>query len=318
MARGGDDREPVETETLQLSTVSPGVAASSESPAIGSKARFGVKSLGIAYEALASLRGRSMRTWMTAVGIALGIAATVATVGLSSTSAAAIAERFDATEATEVTVSFSNTMRDAGYAPDAEDGDRVRGIEGVAAAGIMCASGEEVAAARTPEAYYERSFPVYGMEPGAMEAYGFAFAEGAAFDDGHVDRGDKVAIMDASAARDLGYTSLEGGPMVYLDGEGYALVGIYEAPEGEAKLTSAIVIPRPRARPRTGASRPRRCSSAPTWARPTRSRRRRRPRCSPRARRISRCPSPGTCRASARAWRTRCRPCCWGWRRCRW
>lgn len=238
MARDEGDREPVETETLQLSTVPP-----DEEPAIGSKPRFGVKSLGIAHEALASLRGRSMRTWMTAIGIALGIAATVATVGLSSTSAAAIAERFDATEATEVTVSFSNSMRDAGYAPSTEDGDRVRGIEGVAAAGIMCASGEEVAAARTPEGYYERGFPVYGMEPGAMAAYDFEFAEGAGFDDGHVARGDKVAILDASAARDLGYTSLEGGPMVYLDGEGYAVVGIFEAPEGEAKLTSAIVVP---------------------------------------------------------------------------
>jgi putative ABC transport system permease protein len=205
--------------------------------------RFGVRSMGIAYEAFQSLRGRSMRTWMTAIGIALGIAATVATVGLSSTSAAAIAERFDATEATQVTVSFSNNMRDAGFAPTLDSSERVRGINGVENAGIFCASAEERQASRTEHQDYLRDVPVFGMEPGAMEAFGFTFVQGAAFDEGHVARDDRVAVIDESAARDLGYASLEGGPMIYLDGEEYALVGVYTAPEGEAKLTGAVIIP---------------------------------------------------------------------------
>ncbi|MEU5156572.1 ABC transporter permease [Glycomyces sp. NPDC021274] len=205
--------------------------------------RFGVRSMGIAYEAFQSLRGRSMRTWMTAIGIALGIAATVATVGLSSTSAAAIAERFNATEATQVTVSFSNNMRDAGFAPTLDASERVRSIIGVENAGIFCTSSEERKASRTETQDYTRDVPVLGMEPGAMEAYGFTFVEGAAFDTGHVVRDDKVAIVDESAARDLGYASLEGGPMIYLNGEEYALVGVYTAPEGEAKLTGAVIIP---------------------------------------------------------------------------
>lgn len=216
-------------------------AAKEEAPK--RQGRFGVRSMGIAYEAFQSLRGRSMRTWMTAIGIALGIAATVATVGLSSTSAAAIAERFDATEATQVTVSFSNNMRDAGFVPTLDSSERVRGINGVAHAGIFCASGEERQASRTEEQDYLRDVPVFGMEPGAMEAFGFAFVQGASFDDGHVARDDRVAVIDESAARDLGYTSLEGGPMIYLDGEEYALVGVYTAPEGEAKLTGAVIIP---------------------------------------------------------------------------
>jgi len=205
--------------------------------------RFGVRSMGIAYEAFQSLRGRSMRTWMTAIGIALGIAATVATVGLSSTSAAAIAERFNATEATQVTVSFSNNMRDAGFAPTLESSERVREIIGVQDAGIFCASGEERQASRTESQDYVRDVPVFGMEPGAMDAFGFEFVEGAAFDTGHVERDDKVAVIDESAARDLGYASLEGGPMIYLNGQEYALVGVYTAPEGEAKLTGAVIIP---------------------------------------------------------------------------
>ncbi|MFB9659366.1 ABC transporter permease [Glycomyces mayteni] len=205
--------------------------------------RFGVRSMGIAYEAIQSLRGRSMRTWMTAIGIALGIAATVATVGLSSTSAAAIAERFDATEATQVTVSFSDNMRDAGYAPTLEASQRVREINGVADAGIVCGSTDDLAASRTEAGDYVREVPVFGMEPGAMDAYGFEFTKGAAFDEGHVARGDQVAVIDESAARDLGYSSLAGGPMIYVDGREYALIGVYQAPEGEAKLTGAVIVP---------------------------------------------------------------------------
>ncbi|WP_460496758.1 ABC transporter permease [Glycomyces tarimensis] len=226
--------EPVESDTAVLDLV-----GTESKP----KGRFGVTSLGIAYESLQSLRGRSMRTWMTAIGIALGIAATVATVGLSSTSAAAIADRFDATEATQVTVAFSNSMRNAGYAPTLEDSQRVRDINGVVDSGILCAAGEELAASRTEEHYYSRNVAVFGMEPGAMDAYGFTFTEGRSFDAGHAMRGDRVAVIDSAAARDLGYTSLEGGPMVYVDGEEYSLVGIFEAPDGEAKLTSAVVIP---------------------------------------------------------------------------
>jgi putative ABC transport system permease protein len=217
--------------------------AEAKGPKLQRQGAFGVRSMGIAYEAFQSLRGRSMRTWMTAIGIALGIAATVATVGLSSTSAAAIAERFDATEATQVTVSFSNSMRDAGFAPTIESSERVRGINGVVDAGIYCASSEELQASRTETQDYMRAVPVFGMEPGAMEAFGFEFAQGAAFDYGHVARGDRVAVIDESAARDLGYSSLDGGPMIYIDGEQYALVGVYRAPEGEAKLTGAVIVP---------------------------------------------------------------------------
>jgi putative ABC transport system permease protein len=250
---GGEAAEPVEAEPVGRKARKAAKRADKEerkaAKAVGRElkrnrqGRFGIRSMGIAYEAFQSLRGRSMRTWMTAIGIALGIAATVATVGLSSTSAAAIAERFDATEATQVTVSFTNNMRDAGFAPSTDASERVRGINGVVDAGVYCAAGEDRAASRTEDQDYVRDVPVFGMEPGAMDAFGFKFVQGAAFDAGHVARDDRVAVVDESAARDLGYSSLDGGPMIYLDGEEYALVGIYTAPEGEAKLTGAVIIP---------------------------------------------------------------------------
>ncbi|WP_051393673.1 ABC transporter permease [Glycomyces arizonensis] len=183
---------------------------------------------------------------MTAIGIALGIAATVATVGLSATSAAAIAERFDATEATRVTVSFSNAMRDDGDAPGFEDTERVRGLNGVVDAGMECSSDEEAVLSRTAEQYYTRTAPLYGAEPGTLDAYGFTFVEGGPFDEGHVHRGDAVALIDAVIARELGYASLDGGPMIYINGESYAVMGIFEAPTGEAQYTGSVIIgPRP-------------------------------------------------------------------------
>lgn len=204
-------------------------------------ARFGVKALGIATEALASLRGRSVRSWMTAIGIALGIAAMVATVALSSTSAAAISERFNATEATQVTVSFSNSLRDEGKAPNFEDTERVRDLNGVADAGMECSSDDEAVLSRTAERYYTRTAPLHGVEPGALDAYGFTFIEGGPFDEGHVHRGDAVALIDTVVARELGYHSLDGGPIIYVDGTPYVVMGIFEAPTGEAQYTGSVI-----------------------------------------------------------------------------
>ncbi|WP_169732420.1 ABC transporter permease [Haloglycomyces albus] len=207
------------------------------------KRRFGATFLGIVSEAVQSLRGRTIRTWLTATGIALGIAATVATVGLSSTAANAISERFDETEATTLTASFTDEMLDNGYVPEIASTERVRDIHGVERAGMYCESTDERSASRSSDGGYSRRYKVFGAEPQTLDAYGFSLLQGTTFDQGHVDRSDNVALVDKVVANDLGFSSLEGGPMVYIDGVEHAVIGIYDAPEGEAKFTGAIVVP---------------------------------------------------------------------------
>ncbi|QSB04730.1 ABC transporter permease [Natronoglycomyces albus] len=214
----------------------------SEERPVGTRedSRFGVTTLGIIYEAFASVRGRSVRAWLTAAGIALGIAATVATVGLSTTAQSAISGRFDEALATQVTVAYPSSFSGN---PSLDGSQRVRGIEGVSSGGLTCFANEDVAISRTAEQYYSRSAPVAGVEPGAIEAYDFTVLEGRAFDEGHMERSDNVAMLESTIARDLGFTGLDGSPKVFLDGEGYTVIGIFRAPVGEAKFTGSVAIP---------------------------------------------------------------------------
>lgn len=205
--------------------------------------RFGVRSLGIIYEAFASVRGRSVRAWLTAAGIALGIAATVATVGLSTTAQSAISGRFDEVQATQVTVTYSSSMLESEQHPTREGSERARGIDGVEEGGITCFADDDVAISRTSDNYYVRNAPVVAMEPTVADAFEFEIEQGEIFDDGHVDRSDNVAMLESTLARDLGYTDLEQSPKVFIDGVGYSVIGIYSAPVGEARFTGSVAIP---------------------------------------------------------------------------
>lgn len=203
----------------------------------------GVTVLGIFAEAIASLRGRTVRAWLTAAGIAMGIAATVATVGLSSTAQAAVSDKFDAVKATEVTASFNDKLAQSGIFPTVDDADRIRGLNGVVAAGLMCESGREQRISRTAEGEHFRSAPVLAVESHAMEAIGIEVVDGRAYDAGHGARGDAVAMIDEVMARDLGINDLAGNPALFIDGKQYLLVGIYAAPQGETGFTRAVMVP---------------------------------------------------------------------------
>jgi putative ABC transport system permease protein len=50
-------------------------------------------------------------------------------------------------------------------------------------------------------------------------------------------------MLDTAAAEALGISDLAAGPMVYLGDDPYAVVGIYQAPAGEAQITNAMVVP---------------------------------------------------------------------------
>ncbi|WP_025272980.1 ABC transporter permease [Haloglycomyces albus] len=207
------------------------------------RSRFIGTCTGIALEASQSIRGRAIRTWLTALGIALGIAATVATVGLSSTAANAISDRFNEVEARSITVSYSETLRDQGHAPTIESTQRVRDINGVEQAGIYCESTSEVPVSRTNEANSRFNHKIYSSEPETLIAFGVEILEGGYFDRGHLNRNDNIALIDSMIADELGYSSLEGAPVIYVDGIEYAIGGVFESTGQSSKFDGTVVVP---------------------------------------------------------------------------
>ena len=206
-------------------------------------------------QALWAVRGRPTRSLLTALGVSLGVAATLATLGITASSAAAISDRFDATRATMVTVRYPDTL----VRPDQEVIGGVRSLNGVVAAGFMCSATEErrltTVDSRIADAVGER-VNVHAVQPSALEALGVGLVTGRVFDDGHERRGDRVALVDTVAAESLGVIDVANHPLIYLDGEAYTAIGIIRASTGEAGLTAAAVVPYQECRRTPAAYRP--------------------------------------------------------------
>ncbi|MEU5780235.1 ABC transporter permease [Micromonospora lupini] len=193
-------------------------------------------------QALRAVLGRRARSALTAAGIGLGIAATVATVGISASAAGAISGRFDAAQATAVLGRYNDVQ----VRPEPRAVDELRGLNGVVEAGLTCAGTDEGRLSNIPtrlDAEEGGRVAVYAAEPNALRALGVVLLQGRFFDDGHDLRGDRVALVDEVAAEALNLGATRPDPIVYFDDVPYAVVGVYEAPPGAAQLTNAIVLP---------------------------------------------------------------------------
>jgi putative ABC transport system permease protein len=192
-----------------------------------------------AFHAVLGRRGRSM---LTASGIGLGIAATVATVGISASAGEAISGRFNAAQATAVSARFNDTQ----VRPEPGAVDELRQVNGVSEAGLTCTGTEDGRLSNVPttiSAEGGEPVAVVAAQPAALRALQVSTTRGRTFDDGHDLRGDRVAILDSSAAEALNLTPGRVDPVVYLDDVPYAVLGVYQAPTGAAELTNAIVLP---------------------------------------------------------------------------
>ncbi|WP_330464659.1 ABC transporter permease [Micromonospora zamorensis] len=193
-------------------------------------------------QALLAVRGRRSRSLLTAAGIGLGIAATVATLGISASAAGAITGRFDAAQATAVSARINDPQtRPAPHALDV-----LRRLDGVTDAGLTCAGIDDGQLTNMPSTVSPdggNRVAVHAAEAAALRALQVTPIRGRSFDDGHDLRGDRVALLDIAAAEALNLTPGRADSVVYLNDVPYALAGIYQAPAGAAHLTNAIVLP---------------------------------------------------------------------------
>ena len=207
---------------------------------LGPRARTAL--LDVAAQAWAAVTGRPLRSLLTAAGVALGVAAAVATIGVTASAAAAISDRFDAARATEVTLRYPEHLR----RPPGEVVAAVRRLNGVEHAGLLCQArqGETRASAVAGPHTGDRSVRLHriALQPEALAALGATVESGRIFDDGHGARREPVALLDSVAARELGIAEAA-GQIVYLEEMPVSVIGIYRAPRGDARLTAAVAVP---------------------------------------------------------------------------
>ncbi|WP_329116968.1 ABC transporter permease [Streptomyces sp. NBC_01353] len=209
--------------------------------------RTGTAFADIVVQAVHAVLGRRLRSVLTVLGIALGIAAALATTGITASAADAVSGRFDALKATAVTVRFHNEAA----RPTTAAAVRARKLNGVRSAGLLCTADERPTISALGPGYdwaTPQELRVLAADEGALAALGVTARSGRLPDAGHMARGDAVALVDTVAAKALGLDALleqnpEAAPSVHLAGRPFTVIGTFRAPAGEARLTGSVIVP---------------------------------------------------------------------------
>lgn len=208
-------------------------------------------------ESAAGLMARPARVGLTVLGTVIGVAALVATLGLSKTAGNQIVGRFDKVAATDVAVTpVPGAQRSGGSATnvipwDAED--RLKRLNGVAAAGTLGEVDVRGALVRSvpindPLGQTEVQLPVRAASPGLWRAVRAKLIAGRFPDEGHDVRGLRVAVLGVNAARRLNITSLDQQPAIYIGDRLYQVIGLLGEVGRQPSLLGSLTIPNGTAR----------------------------------------------------------------------
>jgi macrolide transport system ATP-binding/permease protein len=207
-------------------------------------------------EALASLLARPGRAVLTALGTVLGVAALVATLGLSKTAGNQIVGRFDELAATDIVVTPKAGRAGSPGASDVIPWDaeeRVLRLNGVKAVGTLSdvdLKGELVrtVAVNDPGGQNAFQLPVKAASPGLFPAVRASVATGRLLDAGHSARGDRVAILGPAAAEQLRVTRVDNQPAIFIGDRSYVVMGILSGVGRKPSLLGSVIVPEGTAR----------------------------------------------------------------------
>lgn len=269
VARRAHRRVHIVDGMLTESASEDGSVATPSSPTPVTLAATGVRSSSISFrdllnEALAGMFARPARMALTALGVVVGIAALVATVGLTRTAGNRIISQFDQLAATELFVTARPGATTGIVDPRAIPWDapaRLRRLNGVVAAGLVSDVdiGDALISAspvKDPVNQSAVKLAVRAVSPGTFAAVRADLVSGRFFDAGHSRRADRVAVLGPDAALRLGIARLEWLPAISIGDQLYAVVGILHDVARKPELLNSVIIPEGTARRHFGLAGP--------------------------------------------------------------
>lgn len=187
------------------------------------------------------LRTRKLRTALTATGIAIGIAALVATMGISSSSRADLAARLDALGTNRLEAQAGTSFTPGSTAALGDDAVvMVRRI-----GPVESASGITTVTATVRRTNYVSAAETGGISVQATDA-DLARTLGARIRDGRflneADMHLPAIALGSGAAATLGIRNLDHDPLVYVSGTWFAVVGILDPAPLFPNLDTAAFI----------------------------------------------------------------------------
>lgn len=218
-------------------------------------ARSGITTHDLFEEAIAGMFARPGRMALTILGIVIGLAALVATLGLSRTASNRIISQFDELAATEIVVTAKpgpSGRIDPTVIPwDAPD--RLNRLNGVVAAGTLSEVdvGDALVSAspvKDPQNQTTFNLSVQAASPGLFPAVRAELANGRLPDLGHSSRMDRVAVLGPNAASRLGIIGVEKLPAIAIGDHLYLVIGILSDVGRQPDLLGAVIIPEGAAR----------------------------------------------------------------------
>jgi macrolide transport system ATP-binding/permease protein len=225
------------------------VSSAPNLPMTVSRSRIAIRDL--LQEALAGMFARPGRMVLTVLGIVIGMAALVATVGLTRTAGNRIISQFDQLAATELFVTARPGAATGTIDPRAIPWDapsRILRLNGVVAVGMM--SDVDVAGALVssspvtdPAAQSAFKLAVRAGSPGMFRAVRAELAAGRLFDEGHSARADRVAVLGPDAAARLGIADLDRLPAIHIGDQVYLVIGMLRDVARKPELLGSVIIP---------------------------------------------------------------------------
>lgn len=200
-------------------------------------------------ESLAGLVARPARVALTVLGTVVGVAALVATLGLSKTASNQIVGRFDAVASTDVVVSPARRgAKTADSVLPFRAEDSLQYLNGIVSAGSLSdipVQGALVSSVpvNDPQGLTRFQIPIKAASPGLWRAVRARLSTGGFPDAGNSARGDRVAILGPNAAAKLRIDRVDQRPAIFIGDRLYLVVGILGSVERQSSLLGAITIP---------------------------------------------------------------------------
>ncbi len=228
--------------------------------------RSGITIRDLLNEALAGMFARPVRMMLTVLGVAIGLTALVATVGLTRTAGNRIITQFDRVAATELFVTAKPGRTTGIVDPKAIPWDaqtRLRRLNGVAAVGTMSeihVGNALVRSSPVKDPLNQTAFKlsVYAASPDLFRAVRAELETGRLPDSGHSDRADRVAVLGPDAAHRLGVMGLKQLPAIFIGDHLYLVVGVLRDVGRRPELLGSVIIPEGTARRDFGLAGPER------------------------------------------------------------
>ncbi len=195
----------------------------------------GLRLIDLLTEAGVGITLKPLRSGLTILGVAVGVAALVATVGLAATTSRAVSERFDDLRAREVTIAPSP----AGALP-ADLDRRLDALPGVEVGGVLGPATTRSRPVGTLRFGPVLDIPIVMATPGGLAATR-PIITGRSLD--RILSDQPVALVGGEVATALGIRLRPAPTTIFIDDVPFTVVGIIERTERRTSLKGEVVVP---------------------------------------------------------------------------